>query len=63
MGLSNILSSAKEARIFSHYGLVCKNEKGILGYDCDFSYPGTLIYYEIDLSSLDDEEIFDEFII
>lgn len=63
MGLSNILSSAKEARIFSHYGLVRKKGNEISGYDCVFPYPGTLIYYEIDLSSLDDEEILDEFII
>lgn len=63
MGLSNILSSAKEARIFSHYGLVRKKGNKISGYDCGFPYPGTLIYYEIDLSLLDDEEILDEFII
>ena len=61
MGLSNILAPAKEARIFSHTGLVYKHDNVTKGFDCDMSYPGTLIYYEIDLSQMENEEIITEF--
>lgn len=61
MGLSNILAPAKEARIFSHTGLVYKQNQVTKGFDCDMSYPGTLLYYEIDLSQMEDEEIINEF--
>ena len=61
MGLSIIIAPAKEARIFSHKGLVYKHNSIIEGFDCEMSFPGTLIYYEIDLSQMDDEEIIDEF--
>lgn len=61
MGLSNILAPAKEARIFSHKGLVYKHDNVTKGFDCDMSYPGTLIYYEIDLSQMENEEIITEF--
>lgn len=61
MGLSIIIAPAKEARIFSHNGLVYKHNSVIEGFDCEMSFPGTLIYYEIDLSQMDDEEIMDEF--
>lgn len=61
MGLSNIIAPAKEARIFSHNGLVYKHNSIIEGFDCEMSFPGTLIYYEIDLSQMEDEEIMNEF--
>lgn len=61
MGLSNILAPAKEARIFSQKGLVYKHDNVTKGFDCDMSYPGTLIYYEIDLSQMENEEIITEF--
>lgn len=61
MGLSNILAPAKEARIFGHKGLVYKHDNVTKGFDCDMSYPGTLIYYEIDLSQMENEEIITEF--
>lgn len=60
-GLSNILSPTEEARIFSHCGLVYKKGADIKGYETDFSYPGTLIYFEINLSNMDDEEFIEEF--
>lgn len=60
-GLSNILSPTEEARIFSHRGLVYKKGSDIKGFETDFSYPGTLIYFEINLSNLDDEEFIEEF--
>ena len=61
-GLSIILAPTEEARIFSGNGLVYKNTDGdILGYETDFSYPGTLIYYEIDLSKMESEELLEEF--
>ena len=61
MGLSIIIAPAKKARIFSHNGLVYKHDGVIEGFECEMSFPGTLIYYEIDLSQMDDEEIIDEF--
>lgn len=61
LGLCNILSSANEARIFSHYGLVRKSDGRLQGRNCDFQYPGTLIYYDIDLSKMETEEILEEF--
>lgn len=61
MGLNNIIAPAKEARIFSHKGLVYKNATEISCYDCEISFPGTLIYYEIDLSKMEDEERINEF--
>lgn len=61
LGLSNIIAPAKEARIFSHNGLVYKHNSIIEGFDCEMSFPGTLIYYEIDLSQMEDEEIMNEF--
>ena len=61
MGLGIIIAPAKEARIFSHNGLVYKHDDIIEGFDCEMSFPVTLIYYEIDLSQMDEEEIIDEF--
>ena len=61
MGLSFIIAPSREARIFSHKGLVYKNGTTIEAYDTDMSFPGTLIYYEIDLSRMEDEEIMSEF--
>lgn len=60
-GLSNILSPTEEARIFSHRGLVYKKGAEVNSFETDFSYPGTLIYFEINLSNMDDEEFIEEF--
>jgi len=61
MGLSFVIAPAKEARIFSHKGFVYKNGSTIEAFDTEMSFPGTLIYYEIDLSQMEDEEIINEF--
>lgn len=61
MGLSFIIAPANEARIFSHKGFVYKNGSTIEAFDTEMSFPGTLIYYEIDLSQMEDEEIINEF--
>lgn len=61
MGLSFIIAPSTEARIFSHKGLVYKNGAAIEAYETDMSFPGTLIYYDIDLSRMEDEEIMSEF--
>lgn len=60
-GLSNILSSSSIARIVSGHGMLhC--DKGIKKtYGLDFEFPGTLVYYEIDLSNLEDEDYCEEF--
>lgn len=60
-GLGNILSPTEEARIFSHHGLVYKTGGVFYGYETDFSYPGTLIYFEVNLSNMDEEQLIKEF--
>ena len=40
MGLSIIIAPAKEARIFSHNGLVYKHDGIIEGFYCEMSFPG-----------------------
>jgi hypothetical protein len=30
-------------------------------YDINFYFPGTLIYFEVDLSQMEDEEVLDSF--
>lgn len=61
LGLGNIMSSVEAARIFSSYGLYVKinSEEKLLS--TTFSFPGTLIYFDLDLSDLDNEEILETF--
>lgn len=59
-GLSNILSSSSIARIISGQGMLIYN-KNIKTFGLDFEFPGTLVYYEIDLSNLEDEDFCEEF--
>lgn len=61
LGLGNILSSVDDIRIFSNKGLFVKNSDNQKFFIPDFSFPGTLIYFDVDLSDLDDEEILDSF--
>lgn len=61
LGLGNILSSVDTARIFSNYGLYVKKKSEERLLSTTFSYPGTLIYFDIDLSNLDNEEILETF--
>jgi len=63
-GLGNILTPAEEARIFSQNGLIYKDTNGeINSFETDLTFPGTLIYFEINLSNLEDEEYLDEFML
>lgn len=59
-GLSNILSSCSVARIISGNGMLIYNNI-VKTFRLDFEFPGTLIYYEIDLSNLEDEDYCEEF--
>lgn len=60
-GLSNILNGSTSARIFSGTALVVKqnNKTNIVG--TNFSFPGTLIYFEVDLSKTEEEEVINDF--
>lgn len=59
-GLDNILSCSDVIRIISNKALLLKNGY-IKAYDMNFDFGGTLIYFEMDLSKVEDEEILDEF--
>lgn len=60
-GLDTILSCADEAHIISGSALLTKLNGKVDVYPLSFNFPGTLLYYDIDLSSLDDEDYLDEF--
>lgn len=60
-GMGNILSCAKEARIFSNNALAVINGQEQEFHDISFFFPGTLLYFEVDLDSFEDEEILDDF--
>ncbi len=61
LGFSNILNNVDTARIFSNTGLFVKLKNNQRFLTSTFSFPGTLIYYDLDLSKLDNEEILDTF--
>lgn len=61
LGLGNILSCVDTARIFSNSGLYVKLKDSERFITTTFSFPGTLIYFDVDLSNLDNEEILDTF--
>ncbi|MED9945507.1 MAG: ATP-binding protein [Hallella sp.] len=61
LGLSNILSGSDSARIFSGEGLVCKINNGVKVISTTFGFPGTLVYFEVDLSKTEKEEIINDF--
>lgn len=61
-GLDNILSCSSTVRIFCNNALLLKKKDSeIKMVDVDFYFGGTLIYLEIDLSIIEDEEILDSF--
>lgn len=61
LGMGNILACADSARIFSNNGLIVKKQDSLRALELDIYFPGTLIYFEVDISSFDDEEILDSF--
>ena len=60
-GLSNILNGSTSARIFSGRALVVKQKENTKIVSTDFSFPGTLIYFEVDLSKTEEEEVISDF--
>lgn len=60
-GLSTIIDNSDTARIFSGNALFLKTDKVRRFYTADFPFHGTLIYFEVDLSKADEEEIIDNF--
>lgn len=61
MGLGNILSSADKAIVISNHGMAHKKDGSIKTFELDFTYPGTLLCFEMDLSTMENREIMDEF--
>lgn len=60
-GLSNILNGSTSARIFSGEALVVKQNESTKIVRTNFSFPGTLIYFEVDLSKTEEEEVINDF--
>lgn len=61
-GLDNILSCSDVVRIVSNNALLLKISSDIVkAFKTDFHFSGTLIYFEIALSKMEDEEILEEF--
>ena len=60
-GLSNIVDNSDIMRIFSGHALFLKTDKTKKFYKTDFPFHGTLVYFEVDLSKAEAEEIIDNF--
>ena len=60
-GLSNIIENSDTARIFSGNALFVKTEHNQKFYDIPFPFNGTLVYFEVDISKTETEEIIDNF--
>ena len=61
LGLGNILSCTKTTRILCNSVLLVSNNYSKKIFHNDFEYPGTIIYFEIDLNSLEQEEYLTSF--
>lgn len=61
LGMGNILAVATTARIFSGNGLLVLHERTTRPFTTNFSFPGTLLYMNVDLKTFDDIEILDNF--
>lgn len=59
-GLDNILNCSDVIRIISNGAFLLKNDNTKV-FDLGYNFEGTLIYFDIDLSNAEDEEILDEF--
>lgn len=60
-GLDNILSCADISRICSGKALLVDINGERKCYDVSFSFPGTLLYFEVNLAQMDEEEFIDLF--
>lgn len=60
-GMGNIVENVDTVRIMSGNGIILKKDQAIKKYETTFSFPGTLIYFDINLSQLDDEVVIDSF--
>ena len=60
-GMGNIVDNVDTIRIMSGNGLVIKMNNEIRSYSTIFTFPGTLLYFDINLASLDDEVVMDVF--
>lgn len=61
MGLKNILACTATARIISGTALLFKQGDSIKASPVDYVFPGTVLYFDIDLSNLEDLDYIDEF--
>lgn len=62
-GLNNILDLSSNTHIISGSAMVCKKDNEIHSYSLDFCFSGTLIYYDIDVNLLEDDDEMFEFVI
>ncbi|MDO4994198.1 MAG: ATP-binding protein [Bacteroidales bacterium] len=60
-GLDNLISQASKANILSGKAMLYKRGTILTAYDLDFDFKGTLIYFDIDLNALEDDEMLEEF--
>lgn len=59
--MGNIVNNTDAIRILSGNGLYVKNHINNKTVQIPFTFPGTLIYFDIDLSTLEDETLLDNF--
>ena len=60
-GLDNILSCANVSRLCSGHALLVDINSERRCYNVNFYFPGTLLYFEVNLAQMEDEEILDSF--
>ncbi len=60
-GLDNILSCANVSRLCSGHALLVDINRERRCYNVNFYFPGTLLYFEVNLAQMEDEEILDSF--
>lgn len=60
-GMGNIIDNVDNIRIMSGHGLFVKTGNDVKTYLTQFPFFGTLIYFDINLASLEDEVVMDSF--
>lgn len=60
-GLENILACTATARIISGSAMLLKQGDSIKAIPVDYVFPGSVLYFDIDLSNLEDLDYIDEF--